>query len=115
MATLSQADRELLRYLSRTQEGRDGQAYVPREMVGFARFCDFSPEQRRFFEGLAYVRVTPETYARFRAEFQRDCGVQLQRNGENTWTVIRRPAPGERLPRRFAGEGIQVTVVAPGG
>lgn len=111
-AVPSPGDRDLLVYLSRTEEGLDGQAFVPREAVGFARFCDFVPERRRFFEGLAQVRVTQETYARLVEQFQRECGVRLRREGEGAWTVIRRPRAGERLPRPFAGEGVRVTVTA---
>lgn len=110
----SSTDRQLLTYLSRTNEGRDGRVFVPREAVGFARFCDLPPERRQFFEGLAYVRMPPEDYNRLILSFQRECGVQLRRDGENAWTVIRGPTPGERLPRRLAGEGVRVTIVASG-
>lgn len=113
-AVPSPEDRDLLVYLSRTDEGRDGRMFVPTSMVGFARFCDLSPERRELFEGLAYVRITQESYARYVELFRRECGVQLQRTGELEWIVIRRPEPGERLPRRLAGQGVRVTIMASG-
>jgi hypothetical protein len=111
---LSPTERDLLAFLSRTDEGRDGRVFVPRQAVGFARFCDFPRERRELFEGLAYVRMRQEDYNRLILSFQRECGVQLRRDRENAWTVIRRLAPGERLPRHLAREGVRVTIVASG-
>lgn len=118
-------DRELLNYLARLEdwfkrepgvEGRDADMLGVVDMVGFARFCDFTPEQRGFFESTGYARFTPESLAKIRNEFERDCGVRLNRRGPHNWIFARRPSVvkggGYGRLGTVSGKGIQLTLLA---
>lgn len=116
-------DEALLQYLASLEDhsspgaasaapGEDMLNFV--DLAGFARFCGFTPERRSFFESLAYVRVTPETYDKFRNEFKSECAVRLLRREPRDWILVGPTAADTdgqpRQIRTLSGHGIRLTL-----